>query len=407
MKRILIVTDSYPPEVRSAAQLMKDLAEGLTEHGHRVWVVTSSPRYNVASGTEGTLPCIAEEKGVHIVRLKTLPHHRVNFIIRGVAQLILPHLFRYGVAKYIREPIDVVITHTPPLPLYTVGRKLKRVYGTLNILNVHDIFPQNAVDLGVMRNQLLVKWFERMERRAYRDADVLVVPSEQHKRFLEEKRNVPGEKIRVAEHWLDLTPFTAAKRTGAYREKYGLEDKLIFLFAGVLGPSQGLDMLMEAARELKRHPETHFLFVGEGTAKERLREVAETHNLDNISFEPFVPSEEYPELVKDCDVCLVTLTSKNTTPAVPAKLTGYMAAGRPVAAFVHRESAARDMVREADCGVTAPSDDKGAVIHALKTLYERRAEWDRYGRNAETYARKHFAKEIAVGKFEAIIGNGT
>ncbi len=406
MKRILVITDSYPPEVRSAAQLMKDLAEGLAGLGHKVWVITSYPKYNLAAGT-AMPPRTNEENGVRVIRMNVLPHHKVNFIIRGIAQLALPHIFLYGIAKYIQEPIDIVITHTPPLPLYAVGKKIKRAYGALNILNVHDIFPQNAVDLGALRNPLLTKYFEWMERRAYRSADVLVVPSEEHKTFLEDERNVPQGKTKVVEHWLDLTPFMAAQRTGTYRKKYGLEDKLIFLFAGVLGPSQGLEMLVEAARELRKYRELHFLFVGEGTAKEHLQDLTKTYKLDNVSFEPFVSSEEYPALVKDCDACVLTLTSDNTTPAVPAKLTGYMAAGMPIAAFVHEKSAAGKMVEAARCGVTALSNNEKAVTQALENLYRSRNEWGAYGANAARYATEHFSKDVAIGKFEEIIKKKT
>lgn len=402
-KHILVVTDSYPPEVRSAAQLMKDMAEGLGENGYKVSVITSYPKYNLAGGEEKTFPKVREENGVRVIRVKTLPHHKVNFIVRGLAQITMPFIFMYGLGKYIQEPIDAVITHTPPLPLYKIGKKVKRAYGALNVLNVHDIFPQNAVDLGVMNNKLLVKFFEKMEKKAYRSADVLVVPSLNHKEFLEEKRGISGERIEVVEHWINMSEFKGRKSIGEYRKKYGLEDKIIFLFAGVLGPSQGLEMIVRAARELKGYEDIHFLFVGEGTAEDNLRSMVDEYSLDNVSFRPFVPSDKYPDLVKDCDVCILTLTSKNTTPAVPAKLMGYMASGMPVAAFVHKESYAHNIVHEAGCGVSAPSDNEEEIVRSLKYLYDNRGKWEVFGNNAREYTEKHFTKEKAVESMEKIL----
>ena len=132
---------------------------------------------------------------------------------------------------------------------------------------------------------------------------------------------MPSGKTQVVYHWIDSEPFLRAKRTGRFRKLYGLENKFIFLFGGVLGPSQGIDLFIRIANKIRNsNKDIVFLFAGDGSAKEKLMKMAEELKLENVVFKPFVSLEEYPELVKDCDVGIVCLNARNTTPAVPAKI---------------------------------------------------------------------------------------
>jgi len=405
-KNILIITDSYPPEIRSAAQLMKDLADGLHKKGHSVWVATSYPKYNLADFEKVVWPEIADENGVKVLRIKTLPHHKVNFIIRGIAQLLLPYIFFRKIKKNIKEKINTVIVHSPPLPLTITAYKVKKFYNAKYILNLHDIFPQNALDLGILKKWKhwpIVWLFELMERAAYKNADLIVVPSNEHKKFIEEKRNVPKEKTQVVYHWIDSEPFLKAKKTGRFRKLYGLENKFIFLFAGVLGPSQGLDLVIKIADKIKDNRDIVFLLVGDGSEKERLMKMSEDLNLKNVVFKPFVSLEEYPELVKDCDVGMISLTAQNTTPAVPAKILGYMAAAIPVIAFLHKESEGLLIVKEAKCGYGTVSSDEEEALEIILKMYNEKEKLKEYGENGLKYLLKNMEKKVCVEKFESLL----
>jgi len=479
--KLLIITDSYPPEVRSAAQLMQELAEGLSAHGHEVIVATTVPAYNLAEGTNAKdMPRDETVNGVRVVRIATLPHHRIPYIFRGISQLLLPAIFTRGVRKVMstsvalrqghsaelsRSPqgkiFDFIIVHSPPLPLALAAAKLAKYYRAKFIANVHDIFPQNGIDLvAAWQKPLIQLVFGPMERRVYRSADLIIVPSENHARYLEEKRGVPAEKLHVIPHWIDMAPFDraqgksfdgstklttgAASRGNRFRKMWGLENAFIFLFAGVLGPSQGLDMILAAAETFQSSPpliknskdaktyspiranwridntsgqnqnnrdnssdndfnNIKFLFVGDGTARPRLERIVREKKLTNVIFKPFVSSGEYPVLVKEMDVGIVTLTSKNTTPAVPAKLMGYMAGGIPVVVAVHRESDAIRIVNEAKCGFTAISGDREAVIAAFRAAYEARASLKTLGKNGRSYLREHFTKEKLIPEWDKVI----
>ncbi|MFH1193063.1 MAG: glycosyltransferase family 4 protein [Candidatus Jorgensenbacteria bacterium] len=412
--RLLIISDSYPPEVRSAAQLMQELAEGLRARGHDVTVATTVPAYNLVDGTNvKDVPREETVNGVRVVRIATLPHHRVNYIFRGVNQLFLPHIFARAVRKILSGPFDKIIVHSPPLPLALAAAKLAKHYRARFIANIHDIFPQNGIDLVVAWQKPLIQlFFGPMERHVYRSADMIVVPSENHARYLETKRGMPAQKLRVIPHWINTAPFdsSASLTTGAapvgnrFRKMWGLEDTFIFFFGGVLGPSQGLELVLDAAETFRANSEVKFLFVGDGTARQSLERTAREIKLTNVIFKPFVSSGEYHALVKEMDVGIATLTSKNTTPAVPAKLMGYMAGGIPVVVAVHRESDAIRIVKEAKCGFAVTSDNREAVIAAFRAAYEAgRASLKTLGENGYRYVKEYLSVERAVKEMEQIL----
>ena len=403
--KILIVTDSYPPEVRSAAQLMVELAEGLCGCGHEVTVATTVPAYNLASETKvEDVPRDETLNGVRVVRIETLPHHRVNYIFRGINQLLLPGIFARAVVKKLSGPFNVVIVHSPPLPLALAASNIARRFGARFIANVHDIFPQNGIDLVVWWQKPLIRlFFSPMERRVYRRADSIVVPSENHARYLTEKRGVPAEKLRVIPHWIDTKPFDSTPVGSRFRKMWELEKHFVFFFGGVLGPSQGLEMVLGAAEKFRSMPEVRFLFVGDGGARSRLERIVGEKELANVIFKPFVSSKEYPALVKEMDVGFVTLTSKNTTPAVPAKLMGYMAGGIPVVVAVQKESDAIRIVNEARCGFSAISDNQNAVITAFRAAYDAKDSLKELGKNGLRYLRGHFSKEKLIAEWDRFL----
>ncbi|KKU91469.1 MAG: Lipopolysaccharide biosynthesis protein [Candidatus Jorgensenbacteria bacterium GW2011_GWA1_48_11] len=399
--RILIITDSYPPEVRSSSHLMKEMADGLTERGHRVYVVTSWPEHHVVGGRKIYSGVNVEEK-ITVIRAKALPHHNVSFILKGISQLFLPYIFFRQIKRNIREEIDIVFVHSPPLPLAIAANLVKNRYGAKFCLNVQDFFPQNAVDLGVLRNPFLTSFFRRMERWAYKNCDFIITPSDSHKKFLIEKRGVSSSKINVVSHWIDIKPFKEAKTTGRFRGLYGLKDKFVFVFGGVLGPSQGLEIFLKIASNLKKYKDIVFLFSAEGSEKNKLLALKESLKLDNVQFRPLVSKEDYPWFLKDADVGFLSLTSANTTPAVPAKLMGYMAAGLPVLAFLHKESDGIKIVREADCGLATVSDDPKEMLKLTEKIYLEKEKLKKYGSNSFEYALSHFTKDVCLDKIERI-----
>jgi len=403
---ILLITSSYPPEIRSSSHLMQELAESLRDRAHRVFVVTSYPHHNFADGHDNRrFNTITDEHGIQVLRIKTIPAHMVGYLIRGFSQLILPYVFLYKIKRLIKVKIDAVIVYSPPLPLAIVGEKLKEQNRAKYILNVQDLFPQNAIDLGILKNKFLIDFFERIEAKAYISADQIVVHSENNRMFLNKRKEVPYEKINVIHNWIDIAPYKNSQQTGKFRKMYGVENKFIFLFAGVLGPSQGLELIIKVANQLKNNSEICFLLIGDGTEKNKLVKMSKDYALENIHFRPFVSKEEYPALVKDAHVGLVCLSCKNKTPVVPGKILGYMAASIPVVAFLNKESDGHTIIKDAQCGFSSVSDDPTAASEIIQKMYQDRVHIKKYGENGFKYVSDNFDREICLNKLEILFDN--
>ena len=400
---ILLVTDSYPPEIRSASHLMLELAQELHHRGHRVTAITTWPEYNLDQAeAPRAFEEIQVENGITVIRVKTLPHHNVNYIVRGVSQLIMPVLFLMKLRRHRIRP-DAAVVYSPPLPLALVGSWLARK-GVRNVLNVQDLFPQNAIDLGILKRPAQIRFFQALERYAYRTADIVTVHSAGNHRMVLQQHPELGARLRILHHWVDVEHHDGGHAAVDFRNRWGITQKHVAVFAGVMGPSQYLDLVLEVADRMRDETDLLFLLVGDGKEKERLQQAAKERGLTNVRFEGFISREVYPDLLAACTIGLVCLSPQNKTPVVPGKILGHMAAGLPVAAFLHTASDGHAMIREAGCGVSANSADVDACVAALTGMIRQDDDIKSMGDSGRRYATDHFSKQVCVSQLEAMLG---
>jgi colanic acid biosynthesis glycosyl transferase WcaI len=402
--RILLVTDSYPPEIRSASHLMLELAQELNHRGHEVTVITTWPEYNLdQDATQRAFNELELEQGITVLRVKTLPHHNVNYIVRGLSQLLMPLQFLKKIRQH-KIKCDAAVIYSPPLPLALVGTWLRRA-GVRTLLNIQDLFPQNAIDLKILRSPLQIKFFQALERFAYRTADVVTVHSEGNRNMLLAQHPEVASKIKLLHNWVDVEHHNSTKPAIDFKKKWGITQTHIAVFAGVMGPSQYLELILEIAERMQDQTDLLFLMVGNGKEKERLQKIATEKGLSNVRFEGFISREVYPDLLRACSVGLVCLSPQNNTPVVPGKILGHMASGLPVAAFVHTASDAHTLIAQAQCGVSANSGDLDACVHAMRGLMTQAAEFNKIGQVGKDYATQHFSKEVCVTELVTLVHN--
>lgn len=403
--RVLLVTDAYPPEIRSASHLMLELAEELRDRGHQVTVLTSWPGYNLdGDGPRDGWQEREVEGGITVLRVKTLPHHNVSFMVRGVAQLMMPRQF-LKVARRHRVEADAVVVYSPPLPLGLVGRTMAR-RGARFLLNVQDLFPQNAVDLGVLTNPALVAFFRWLERRVYLGAHVVTVHSDGNRDHLLAGQPAAASRLAVLHNWVDVERHPPGPPAVDFRARFGIRHRRVAVFAGVMGPSQYLELVLHVAREMRDRDDLLFLLVGDGMERAALEERARSEGLDNVRFEGFVSRDLYPDLLKAADVGLVCLSPKNRTPVVPGKILEYMAAGIPVAAFLHRGSDGWGLIADAGCGTVADSARPEACTAAFRALLDDADALAGMGARGRAYAAEHFSRAACVTRLEALLDGG-
>lgn len=403
--KVLIVADVYPPEVSSAATLIQELAHGLKEARDEVFVLTTYPRHYLADKSSvGNFVEFSDENGVKIIRAKTPQLKKINFILRGISQLLLPFILFWKAKKYLGGNLDGVVVYSPPVTLPIVGALVKRKYGARFLLNLQDIFPQNAVDLGILKSKPAIRFFEAIEKFAYKSADIITFHSDGGRKFLIEKKSVPESKIVTLENWIDLVEYGKPVKKD-FREIYGLRGKKVFLFAGIMGPAQGLEFLMEVANMTKDLKDICFLLVGDGMEKPKILETIKKHELKNVSIQNFVSKEDYPDLAAIADVGVVCLSPENKTPFIPGKFLGYMAAGKPVLAFLNKESDAFGLVEKTSCGFAAIAGDLDSAVFAVRKIYALNAEeLSAMGKRGREYAQAHLSLASAVEKVRRLLG---
>lgn len=386
---------------------MLELAQELNHRGHQVTVITTWPEYNLDQDEDKkSFNEIEIEDGITVIRVKTLPHHNVNYIVRGLSQLIMPLQFLLKLWRHKIKP-EAVVVYSPPLPLALVGSWLQRK-GVRNLLNVQDLFPQNAIDLGILTSPLQIKFFKALERFAYRTADIVTVHSEGNRKMVNEQYPDIGSKLQLLHNWVDIDHHSVnddqSERSHTdFRKKWNIKQKYIAVFAGVMGPSQYLELILGIAERLQDQTDLLFLLVGDGKEKEKLQQIAQEKNLKNVQFEGFISRDVYPDLLSICSIGLVCLSPQNKTPVVPGKILGHMAAGLPVAAFLHTASDGHQLISEARCGISANSSDWDACAEAMQTLMNRTQEFHKIGLSGLTYASLHFSKKVCVSQLEEML----
>lgn len=382
---------------------MLELAQELQRRGHEITVITTWPEYNLDQATaRKAFNELEIEEGIRVIRVKTLPHHNVNYIVRGLSQLLMPLQFLIKLWRNKIKP-QASIVYSPPLPLALVGSWLRRS-GVRYLLNIQDLFPQNAIDLGILRSPLQIKFFKALERFAYKTADTVTAHSEGNRQMLlQQQPEFAAKKIKLLHNWVDVEHHGGEHVTVDFRKKWALTQKHIAVFAGVMGPSQYLDLILNIAEQMQDRTDLLFLMVGDGKEKERLQQLAASKGLSNVRFEGFISRDTYPDLLSICSIGLVCLSPQNQTPVVPGKILGHMAAGLPVAAFLHSNSDAHTLLKQAQCGVSANSADLQACVATMKALLAQEADFIAIGARGKRYAVDHFSKGVCVAQIEALL----
>lgn len=427
--RILLLTAYFPPDTGSAAHLFYELGRAFVERGHEVTVLTSMPGYHALGPLEkyrGKKRIKEDMDGMEVVRVATPQPPRHLLVGRALWQF--GGALAFFLAGLALPSHDVAIVYSPPLPLGLTAWGLKKLRGIPFILNVQDLFPQSIIDLGLLRNRWLIRFFEAMERFVYQQANAITVHSEGNRQHIARKLGIEkAEKIRVIPNWVDTRFIQPGPRVNWFREEYNLGNAFIVSFAGVLGYSQDLDVVLEAARILNGgrwkmedvswkteggdwqsaignpNSEILFLIVGDGVEKARLEAKARQIGLDNVRFLPMQPREKYPAVLHASDIGLVTLHAEVRTPVVPSKILSIMAAGRPVVAAMNLDGDGPRLITESRCGLCVPPEDPQALAQAVLKLYHDPSLRQELGRNGRRYAEEHLSLEACGGQYEELL----
>jgi colanic acid biosynthesis glycosyl transferase WcaI len=403
--KVLLVTINYPPEIGGAPHLIHGLAVSLKGHGHHVTVLTGYPRHNlleVPPKYRHGLHMDDTLDGVPIRRVR-FPHlPRESKIARGLQHFIFAIWLSWLVSVMPRG--DAALVFSPPLPLPWLVCLLGKMRRTPVVVNIQDLFPRGAVELGMLRNSLLIRMFEAMERQVHRLAAAVTVHSPGNKEHVVEHG---GERdhVYVVYNWVDTERIRPGNRQNGFTLQYGLKDKFIVSYAGTMGWAQDMQTIITSAAQLRNHRDILFLLVGDGVEKEKARAMSQDLGLENILWLPMQPWSVYPKILAASDISLINLHPELRTPVVPSKLLSIMAAGRPVVASLPAESDGRRIMSEAGCGLFVDAGDAKALADAILKLASDKTLANEMGSRGRAYVESHFSQEVCTGQVEEILEN--
>ena len=359
--------------------------------------LSGKPQSAEPAGKGGRQQSQSEQDGpnIRIIRVYTYPAFHRSFLHRIFS------FFSFMASSFLAglrvRSVDLVWGTSPPIFQGVTAWMLARLKRAAFLFEVRDLWPAFAIAVGVLRQPLVIRASEWLEKFLYRHADRVMVNSPG---FVAHVRERGARQIELIPNGADPDMFNPFADGAGFRRKHGLDGKFVVLYAGAHGMSNDLGVVLQAAGLLRSCPEIRFVFVGDGKEKNGLLEKAQAAGLDNVCFLPPVPKTEIAEALAAADACIAILKPIQLyATTYPNKVFDYMAAGRPVVLAI--DGVIRRVVEEAGAGIAVPPGDAQALAAAVKTIAElpdRGRSMGLSGRRAiETeYARAELAHRLAL-----------
>lgn len=345
-----------------------DLMRRFRKDEHEIYIVCPSER------REGKPTSLAENDGVHILSVKTLNVQKTNGIEKGVGQVLLKYQYMTAIKKHIRRvKFDIILYSTPPITFTKVIKWAKRNNPeAMTYLMLKDIFPQNAVDLGMLaktgQKGILYDFFRKKEKEMYRISDYIGCMSPANVRYvLKENKEINSKKVEICPNSYDIPNIDVkkerikVKERGEIRAKYNLPlNKPIFIYGGNMGKPQGIPFLIECMEANKNREDCHFLIVGNGFDYPKLETWYKANNPKAVSLFQRLPKQDYDQLTDACDIGMIFLDYRFTIPNYPSRLLPYLMSKKPIIACTDPNCDTGELAVKNEYGMYCESNDVSA-----------------------------------------------
>ncbi len=333
--KIIFLTMSTLTEVDTHG-IYSDLMRKFRDEGHQLTIVSPLERKN------GKPTSIVNKERVKYLNVRTLNLTKTNVVEKGIGQILVEGQFKRAIRKFANHvKYDIILYTTPPITLMGVVKYLKKENpDAVSYLLLKDIFPQNAVDIGMFgENSIFYKYFRRKEQALYRLSDFIGCMSPANVEFvLKHNHEIEESRVEVAPNSIELSnpdckdsTDDVQRRKEEVRKKYGLPiDNPVFIYGGNLGKPQGIPFLVKCLDANKNRKDCHFLVVGSGTEQHLIQTWYDTQNPTNVTVMKALPKADYDVLVQSCEVGLIFLDHRFTIPNFPSRLLSYLEYQMPI-----------------------------------------------------------------------------
>lgn len=384
---ILLIHQAFAAINEAGGTRHHELALQLANKGHQVTVITSSISYLTGKNIS-VLNEIEKHNNklgsVKIIRVFSYQALHKSFFHRTIS------FFSFMVCSFLAalkvDHLDLVWGTSPPIfqgfTTWLVSRLKKKPF----LFEIRDLWPAFAVQIGILRNPLLIKLSEWLEKFLYQHADHLIVNSPG---YIDHVKKRGAKHVDLIPNGSDTIMFTPQKSGASFRKQYNLEGKFVVLYAGAFGISNDLCVLLETAKILRDVDDLIFVLVGDGKEKENLLNKAEQMQLMNILFISSTPKNEMPIVLAAADVCIAILKDIPLYATVfPNKVFDYMATAKPVVLAI--DGVIRQVVEEADAGIAVKPGDSQQIAQAVQWMIENPTKIRKMGENGRRYVRQNF-----------------
>lgn len=391
--KIALIADSFPPLRNSAAVQLRDLSREFARQGHSLTIMLPTP------GLDS--PWLLEHvDGVQVLRLRAPQTKDIGYVRRTIGEFLMPYFMRRNLYKspLAQQVWDGVVWYAPSIFHGPLVNTLKTASRCKTYLIIRDIFPEWAVDMGLMGRGLPYRFFDAVARYQYSVADVIGVQTPGNLAYFDQWKQGAGRTLEVLQNWLDKpaeTPCTIRV------DQTPLAGRKVFVYAGNMGVAQGMSILLDLAGKLQKREDVGFLFVGRGSDVQRLRAEAQSRNLDNVVFFDEIHPDEIPNLYAQCSVGIVALDPRHKSHNIPGKFLTYMQSGLPVLANVNTGNDLAQMIRSEQVGQVCESNQIDE-LHTLAEAALRQVETDaEISNRCRRLFEQHFSATQAVRQIAA------
>ena len=379
-----------------------DLLRYFRDAGHSVYTI--SP-YEKRTGLQ---TAYEEKNGIHMLHVRTgNVTGMVSLIEKGLAQLSIEPVFIKAIKKYYSNvKFDLVMYSTPPITFCNAIEYVKRRDNAKTYLLLKDIFPQNAVDIGMMSKSgikgHLYKFFRNKEKKLYGLSDYIGCMSPANVEYVKQNNpEIDEYKVEVCPNCIEVVDKSInEEERRSIRKKYDIPlEKRVFVYGGNLGKPQGIDFLIECLHSQENSKDNYFLIVGDGTEYGKIEEFVKSSNQNNIRLMKRLPQEDYDTMVGACDVGMIFLDHRFTIPNFPSRVLSYMQAKIPVLACTDSNTDIGKIIEEAGFGSWCESNDVNGFVECVNKIMQIQSvaekEWNYLNkyystRNGYDIIMKHF-----------------
>lgn len=385
----------------SAHSISLDLIHEFQRRGHKVYIVCGAEK------TQSIETNLSEEAGCHILRVKIGKNKKANLIEKGLTTVFLPQLYIKAIKRYLADvKFDLVLYPTPPVTHYQTVKYIKKRDNAKTYLLLKDIFPQNAVDIGMMSKTgwkgIIYHYFRRKEKKLYAISDHIGCMSQANVDYvLKHNPEISPQKVEICPNSIEIQDMSVTlEERLAIREKYGIpQDKKVFVYGGNLGKPQGIPFIIECLKTQENNADAYFLIVGDGTEYAKLEEYFNEVKPTNMKLMKRLPKEDYDRMVAACDVGMIFLDHRFTIPNFPSRLLSYMQAGLPVLASTDSNTDIGKVIVDGGFGWWCESNDAQMFSELVRKALV--ANLDVVGENGYKFLEKNYT----VAKSYEILSN--